>query len=336
MNNKIIKNLIAPMIIASTIVTFAGCSTGLKDKIEAGITCLNNGQYEEAKDEFEAVLEKDPDNSQAKILNEIIIEFINATEEYKNDNLDTAKEYLDKIPNEYADYSIKDAIDDLKKNVNDKLVNIEDFSSSLTYISNLVKDNKLDEANKEIEKLNTENIPQEKVKELEGLKGDLNLKLVKRSNEERLEKERAEAAAAEALKKNAEKKKPTASSNKDQGDILYQNKKLGIQMKFPRTWEGLYRIKETDTSIYVFTKQTVQHFEGEGFLFAITKWYDGIDEGVIDTISRNKRYIVAKGVKYIIGGPTGVMESDDDPDWNNYRMMDKDKSTVADTIEAIE
>lgn len=176
------------MIIASTIVTFAVCITGLKDKIEAGITCLNNGQYEEAQDEFEAVLEKDPDNSQAKILNEIIIEFINATEEYKNNNLDKAKEYLDKIPNEYADYSIKDATDDLKKNVN----------------------------------------------------------------------------------------------------ILYQNKKLGLQMKFPRTWEGLYRIKETDTSIYVFTKQTVQHFEGEGFLFAITKWYDGIDEGVIDTISRNK------------------------------------------------
>lgn len=338
MNNRIIRNLITPVIIASTVLTFAGCSNGLKDKIESGITCLNNGQYEEAQDEFEAVLEKDPDNSQAKTLNEIIIKFISATEEYKNDNLEKAKEYLDKIPNEYADYSIKDAVDDLKKNVNDKLANIENFSSSLTYISNLVKDNKLDEANKEIEKLNTENIPREKVKALEDLKGELNLKLVKRSNEEKLEKERAEASAAasEALKKKNEEKKPAPSASKEQGNILYQNKKLGIQMKFPRTWEGLYRIKETDTSIYVFTKQQVQHFEGEGFLFAITKWYSGMDEGVIDTISRNKRYIVAKGVKYIIGGPTGVMESDDDPDWNNYRMMDKDKSNVADTIEAID
>ena len=336
MNNKILKNLIAPMIIASTVITFAGCNNGLKNKIESGITCLNNGQYEEAQNEFEAVLEKDPDNSQAKTLNEIIIKFISATEEYKNDNLEKAKEYLDEIPNEYSEYGIKDAVDDLRKNVNDKLAHIENFISSLTYISNLVKDNKLDEANTEIEKLNTENIPKEKVKDLENLKSDLNLKLVQRSNEERLEKEKAEAAAAEALKKKNQEKKPAPSASKEQGDILYQNKKLGIQMKFPRTWEGLYRIKETDTSIYVFTKQQVQHFEGEGFLFAITKWYSGMDEGVIDTISRNKRYIVSKGVKYIIGGATGVMESEDDPDWNNYRMMNKDKATVADTIEAIE
>ena len=329
-----LSKIIIYFIVLLSILSLLGCGNRVKDNLKAGINYLNNEEYEEAKDQFEAVLEKDPDNEEAITLNEIITKFISATEEYENNNLEKSKEYLDEIPEKYTEYSIKDKIDDLKKIVGDKLEEIKKLNVSLENITNLIKEDKLDEAKQEIEKLNDTNMPQEKAKTLEDLKTELNLKLVKKQNEERLEKERAEAAAEQLRKKNQEKKAAEAAK-KPQGDILYQNKKLGIQIKFPRDWEGLYRIDETDISISVFVKQQVQHFEGEGFLFTVKKWESEMDEEMLDTLSRNKRYIVAKGIKYIIGGPRGVTEWEEDPEWKNYRMMTSSKYSVGDTIEPI-
>lgn len=329
-----LSKIIIYFIVLLSILSLLGCGNRVKDNLKAGINYLNNEEYEEAKDQFEAVLEKDPDNEEAITLNEIITKFISATEEYENNNLEKSKEYLDDIPEKYTEYRIKDKIDDLKKTVGDKLEEIKKLNASLENITNLIKEDKLDEAKQEIEKLNDTNMPKEKAKTLEDLKTELNLKLVKKQNEERLEKERAEAAA-EQLRKKKQEKKAAEAAKKPQGDILYQNKKLGIQIKFPRDWEGLYRIDETDISISVFVKQQVQHFEGEGFLFTVKKWESEMDEEMLDTLSRNKRYIVAKGIKYIIGGPRGVTEWEEDPEWKNYRMMTSSKYSVGDTIEPI-
>lgn len=337
MKIKSSNKIIICLIIALAIVSLLGCGNGTKDKLKAGIDYLNNEQYEEAKEQFSAILEKEPNNEEAITLNEIITKFINAKESYEKNDLEKSKEYLDGIPEKYSEYNIKDKIDDLKNTVGEKLEEIKKLNSSLDYITNLLKEDKLDEAKQEIEKLNETKMPEEKSKIFEGLKTDLNLKLVKKENEDRLEKERAEAAAEEIKKKNQQKKivKNTKKVPKEQGDILYQNKNLGIQMKFPRSWEGLYRIEETDTSISVFVKQQVQHFDGEGFLFTVKKWESEKDEMFLDTLSHNKRYIVAKGIKYVIGGPTGVTECEEDPEWKNYRMMSSSKYGVGDTIEPI-
>lgn len=328
------KKMIIYLTVVLSVVSLLGCGNGVKDKFESGINYLNNEEYEEAKEQFEAVLEKDLNNEEAITLNEIITKFLNAKEEYENNNLEKSKEYLDEISEKYNDYSIKDNIDDLKKTVDGKLEEIKKLNASLDYITNLLKEEKLDEAKQEIEKLNETSMPDEKAKVFEALKSELNLKVIRKENEERLEKERAEAVAEQLRKKNQEKKAAEAAK-KPQGDILYQNKKLGIQMKFPRSWEGLYRIDETDISISVFAKQQVQHFEGEGFLFTVKKWESEMDEEMLDTLSRNKRYIVAKGIKYIIGGPRGVMEYEEDPEWKNYRMMSLGSYRVGDTIEPI-
>lgn len=347
MKIKLSKKIIICLGISLVIISLLGCGDGTEDKLKSGIDYLNNEQYEEAKEQFSDILEKEPDNEEALTLNEIITKFISAKEEYEKDDLEKSKEYLDEIPEIYSEYNIKDKIDDLKKIVEEKLDEIKKLNESLDYIKNLLEEDKLDDAKQEIEKLNEDEMPEEKIKVLEDLKTNLNLKLTKKEDEERLkkeneeklekeklEKEKAEAATEQLNKENQQKKavESTKKSEKKQGDILYQNKNLGIQMKFPRAWEGLYRIEETNTSISVFAKQQVQHFEMEGFLFTVKKWESENDEDALDTLSPNKRYIVAKGIKYVIGGPTGVMEQQGDPEWNNYKMMSQSKSKVGDTI----
>ena len=80
MKIKSSNKIIICLIISLAIVSLLGCGNGTKDKLKAGIDYLNNEQYEEAKEQFSAILEKEPNNEEAITLNEIITKFINAKE----------------------------------------------------------------------------------------------------------------------------------------------------------------------------------------------------------------------------------------------------------------
>ncbi|MPQ44506.1 tetratricopeptide repeat protein [Clostridium tarantellae] len=248
--NKIIK-LIMATVITTLAMTLCACGNGVKQKMDTGITHLNNGEYEEAKKDLDEVLKKDPNNIEAKNLEQIIIDFNNAETEYKNNNFSKAKEELDKLPSEYSNYSIKEKIEELKKNVNIKLEEIEKVNSKLDDINKVLSENKLKEVEKEIEAFNGTTLTEEQSKKLEAIKNELNVKIEKKAEEERIKKEKAEKKRIEKEKKAKEEKlkKLKEQESKNLGNIHYVNEKLGIQMELPTDWRGHYKAYEYDKGI---------------------------------------------------------------------------------------
>lgn len=359
--NRLFKKIsIISIVFLSGILVFSGCSNKIKKQMDLAINYLNSGKYSEAKKELDGVLKEDSTNSEAKLLTEIINDFETANELFNNRDFNKANEEISKIPKEYVNYNIKNDIEKLKSNVNKSLDEIKEFNSNLDKINKLINDGKLDEAKKEIEDLKNKDVTVDEDKKLNDLTNALNKKLDEKAKEEKILKEKKQLEleqkkkAEEVSKKEKEATKQTVakkreiytnnnSKNNENTDedkskpYVYRNTKLGLQMTIPASWKGLYTIKSDNDAISLWVKSQkgkFKHSDG-GFLFAVTKYKSKEDEDFEDTVG-NKRFVIAKGIKYIIGGPTGVTMSQDNPDWNIYLRLNHEKHSVADTIKAIE
>ena len=56
-------------------------------------------------------------NKEVTSLKEAVLNYNKAKEQYDNEDYKSAQEYLNKIPNVYNNYDIKDDVDDLKNNI---------------------------------------------------------------------------------------------------------------------------------------------------------------------------------------------------------------------------
>ena len=334
-HKKKIKNIsFIAIVFLGGLLILAGCGNKIKRQMEKAINYINSGQYNEAKKELETILKEDSSdsetNSEANILISIINSFEDAKKLYENKEYNKANEEISKIPNEYSNYNIKSDVDDLKENINKKLEEIKQIDNKINELSKLINDGKLDDASKKIndlkDKLNKK-IEQKKAEEKK-----------KREEERKLEIEKQKE---ENLKKNSSNSKTTknnkvTNNTQNQKDIQYVNKKLGIQITFPASWRGLYTIKSYDNGIGVFMKaQEPYMYAGEGFLFSVTEYKSSEDAEFKDTVG-NKRFVTAKGKKYIIGGPTDVPIGYGEKNIELYSKLNREKYSVASTIKAIE
>lgn len=110
---------------------------------------------------------------------------------------------------------------------------------------------------------------------------------------------------------------------------------MGIEITFPKSWEGLYNIKSYDDGIYVYMNaQEPYKYRGEGFLFSVTKYKSKEDAEFKDTVG-SKRFVTAKGVKYIIGGPTDCPIGEGIKNQKVYSKLSSEKHSVASTTRTI-
>ncbi|MGG7099103.1 hypothetical protein [Clostridium sardiniense] len=353
MKRKLKKISIISAVFLSGILFFSGCSNKVKEQMDLAMNYLNSGKYNEAKNELEVVLKENSNNSEAKLLIEIISDFETAKKLFDDGKINKANEEVLKIPKEYSNYDIKNEIENLKSSINKRLEEIKQFNNNLDKVHKLISDGKLEEAKKGIDNIKNENLTTDQVKKVKDLEDSLNKKIDEKKREEKLLKEKKQKELEEKkkeeeiVKQNTPKKKETninsknekgsnSNSNKNQSkSYVYVNNELGLQMTIPASWNDLYTIKSDNDGIYLSVKHKKSNPNlRQGFLFAVTKRSPMDDEDHMDSVGR-KRYIKAKGVAYIIWGPTGLTMGEDNPDWDIYRRLNHQKYSVADTVKAI-
>ncbi|MEG1003702.1 MAG: hypothetical protein RSF37_09875 [Clostridium sp.] len=335
-NKKIIALTVVGII---GITTLIGCKSGeIKRQLESGITALNAGKYDEAKEDFEEVIREDGNNIEAQDLVTIISNYEDAKKEFEKNNIDGAKDYLSKIPEAYNKYSIKDDIDKLKDEVDKKDKIIKDIDAKLQNIDSLIKDKKYAEAQNEANKIDTKDGLKEQEDKLNNYKKIINERLEeikKKEAEEKVKREREETAAKKAVeeKKSAENKK-AAENKKNQNkvqestkNINYTNKQLGLQMEIPASWKGRYKVdtyKDGSGMTFCFVADN-----GEiGTLLFVQK-DDGMHSMFDDTV-----YKTINGVKYIMGGTTDVGMNPNNSQYDLYKKLRRQANIITETIRA--
>lgn len=116
---------------------------------------------------------------------------------------------------------------------------------------------------------------------------------------------------------------------------VYTNNSFGFSLTFPVSWKDKYTVKEADNGIYVFMKLQNSQYTGEGYLFAILKKGPDLDESMFDTVTKEKRYFDARGITYVIGGPTDLPIDTEGPNFQSYIKMSKERASVVMTLKAI-
>jgi hypothetical protein len=112
----------------------------------------------------------------------------------------------------------------------------------------------------------------------------------------------------------------------------YQNHSLGIGFSIPKSWEGKYRIEATDESITVyFLPKEKAGYDNAGMLFTIVKRSKDVYESMLDGLG--KRYIKAKNVIYVVGGPTDVNFPDNHKEFKDFLEVHRKVLDVVATID---
>lgn len=126
MNKKFMKLMFGGVITLFLI----GCSNSASNKIENALVSLQSKDYETSISLLEEVLEKNPENNEAKDIITIISDYKKALELLKEEKIDEAKEISDNIAENYNNYiikgGIKSLISDLEKRINDKEIELVD------------------------------------------------------------------------------------------------------------------------------------------------------------------------------------------------------------------
>jgi tetratricopeptide (TPR) repeat protein len=129
--------------------------------------------------------------------------------------------------------------------------------------------------------------------------------------------------------------KESSNTPKVTSENIYINEKLGFSITFPDSWKGKYTIEEKDNGIRVCYKpKTNIQDQGSGFLFTVLKNTPELSDH-LDTVSDKMRYFKAKGVTYIIGGPTDMPFDSNHPEFQTYLKMTREKAQVVETLKGL-
>ncbi|MGH4123433.1 MAG: hypothetical protein ACREV6_10960 [Clostridium sp.] len=117
---------------------------------------------------------------------------------------------------------------------------------------------------------------------------------------------------------------------------MFKSDKLGFSIVFPETWKDKYRIEENDMGITVYFKPKEKIEDCYGKLFAFTnKNSVNFYEDSFDTVC-DQRYFEAKGVTYVIGGPTDVNFPEDHSEFNTFLKMKGELKEALKTLKIID
>lgn len=136
------KILIAGLILSITTL-FIGCGNSIvKKSIEQAITAIDNKEYDKALLSLEMALDEDKENEEATKLYKIVGSYQDANNAMEDKNLEEAKKALDSINDDYINYSIKDDIDELKKEIENHYKEIDKVNNHLEEAEKMFNDKK--------------------------------------------------------------------------------------------------------------------------------------------------------------------------------------------------
>lgn len=136
----------------------------------------------------------------------------------------------------------------------------------------------------------------------------------------------------EAKNIDANKAKNVVKTTNNNSNI-YVNKKYGFSLQFLESWNGNYRLEETDRGICVYMAD--KYLEGEsGLLFEIIEVNpNDPDEGnFIDGIYGVPKMATINGRSFWVGAQTGITVSDTNKNFNEYLKMTKECPQILKTL----
>lgn len=141
--------------------------------IDKGIKYIDNKDYEKAIATFDLVLNEKSNNEKATDLKHMVNQYLDAQKLYEDNKFKECFESLNSIKN-YNDLG-KFTIDvnTLKKEVKSKLDDINSVSKDLVKINDLVKNGKLDEADKQLDSLKDKYKTDEQKSEIKDLQSKI-------------------------------------------------------------------------------------------------------------------------------------------------------------------
>lgn len=218
------KKILLVGIILSITTLFIGCGNSIvKKSIEQAKISIESKDYDKALTSLQTVLDEDSDNEEGKKLYSIVDSYQKAKKSFEENNIDESKKLLDGINDEYVNYMIKDDIDSLKQQVENKIKEIELIDSNLTKLLDLVDEKKYDEANTLFEEINKSSLNDEQKNKANELKTRIDTEL---SEIEAQKKAEEEARLVEEAKRLEEEKRKAEESKFDKRravEILVEN-----------------------------------------------------------------------------------------------------------------
>lgn len=158
------------IILTLLIVTAVGCGNGMEKKaMDQAKLALGNKEYDKASASFQLVLDENSKNEEARKIKEIIDTYLESKKSLDSNKLDDANTTIDKIDDDYSNYSINGDVNSLKTDIKNKISLRDKMQNDIAKAESLVNEKKYDEAKTIIEKLNKndlDEIQKSKVNEL--------------------------------------------------------------------------------------------------------------------------------------------------------------------------
>lgn len=205
------KKLIA-FIMLILALGLVGCGNSIvKKSIEQAKASIESKEYDKALLSLEMALDEDNNNEEAKKLYSIVDKYQKAKKLLEGNNADEAKKSLDEMDSEYVNYTIKEDVDLLKQQVEDKIKEIELVNSNLSKLLNLADEKKYDEANALFEEINKSSLNEEQKTKLDELRTRIDSELAEIEAQKKAEEE---ARLAEEARRLEEERAKLEESNK--------------------------------------------------------------------------------------------------------------------------
>ncbi len=106
---------------------------------------------------------------------------------------------------------------------------------------------------------------------------------------------------------------------------------LGIAFDVPASWAGKYRVDEGDGYLIVYFKPSEPIDDGMGKFFTILTKTSEDDAGFFD----NEEEIEINGVTYLVGMPTDVTYSQENPEFDTFKAMREDLPMIRDSLRSV-
>lgn len=170
------KKIIITLILIITAFTLVGCGNKAgKKAIEDGRAAFEQKEYEKALTFFKVAIDKNTKDEEVKKLYNIIDTYLKGKALYEEEKYSEAKKLLEDLKVDYTKYIIKGDLDELKKNVEEKLTYMEEGNKYIKEVEKYIIEKNPEECKKIIEILEKRELTQEQRLSLEDLKIKLNV-----------------------------------------------------------------------------------------------------------------------------------------------------------------
>lgn len=161
------------IILTLLVFTAVGCGNSMEKKaMDQAKLALANKEYDKASASFQLVLDENSKNDEARKTKEIIDTYLNAKKSIDSNNLEEANTTISSIDGEYSNYSIKDDVDSLKTDIENKVSLRDKAQNCITKVQSLINEKKYDEAKAMLDGFNKSNLDENqknKVNELSSI-----------------------------------------------------------------------------------------------------------------------------------------------------------------------